>query len=711
MIIKRLKISDFLIFKDVDLDLSRVTVISVLGKWENDLRRSNGAGKSALLEAISFALFGITRSKLKEDIVRKGQKRALVDLTIQVGDNEIRVVRSKGSTNSAVLYINKKKSASGSKNVDAMLRTYLGIDQKIFDLIYFFKQNNHFQFLNSTPSERKTYLTKIFDFEQSERCLEVAKSKSNEIGDRILQIEGEMAFLEDEIDSSYDSYYFQEKIVDNEQLECSFLIKQEALLNIKEELRQAYQELLQLGPQFESFYSSIVGAIERLQLDLEENNTRQNEIKRELSFLENSLSKLSQKITDSTREYNSIVLGGNYKDVDNKIIEARNNIDEINEKMAQVDSQKKQLEVFLKNVLSKQNSRCVECGQIISKQHAHAMAQQYEPLIRDLSRRYDEFLEKKKTWQKVFDDLLGYRERRQKKNSVFQILNSRKEEYVRLKDDVDKKNKVLESLHEKFVEIQTQLEKKRAEKDNIDVVAVWNQFQKRKVLYENMLSTIEKQLVDISGSISSAISERKRFVEKINERKRLESKLTKLKSELNQLKVDQVVFGKLINIFGKNGLQAIIIDNIVGLIEQFANEILTRMSTRFKVSLDTLKQKQDGELKETLDINVYDNNVKRALETYSGGERTLINLSLRLALSRVISSIHDVQVDCVFLDEILASLDDVNREEALKIIKFLSKSFVQVFIISHTDNIKAFIPDSLLVKRFEDFSEVEVKNG
>jgi exonuclease SbcC len=125
----------------------------------------------------------------------------------------------------------------------------------------------------------------------------------------------------------------------------------------------------------------------------------------------------------------------------------------------------------------------------------------------------------------------------------------------------------------------------------------------------------------------------------------------------------------------------------------------------------TQKETKAGEQRETLDIVVFDNGVEKPFENYSGGEQTIINLAIRLALSRIISSLHGVQMQSLFLDEVLAELDEVNREEAIKVIAYLSKSFEQIFVISHTDEVKDIIDSSILVERYESHSEVRITDG
>jgi len=130
------------------------------------------------------------------------------------------------------------------------------------------------------------------------------------------------------------------------------------------------------------------------------------------------------------------------------------------------------------------------------------------------------------------------------------------------------------------------------------------------------------------------------------------------------------------------------------------------MQTRFVIELKTQKQTKSGEERESLDILIYDGAGVRAFESYSGGERTLINLALRLALSKAISAMHGVSIQSLFMDEVFGALDEVNREEVVKVLSFLSRSFAQVLVVSHTDQVKDVIDSGIVIRRYDDWSDI-----
>jgi exonuclease SbcC len=94
----------------------------------------------------------------------------------------------------------------------------------------------------------------------------------------------------------------------------------------------------------------------------------------------------------------------------------------------------------------------------------------------------------------------------------------------------------------------------------------------------------------------------------------------------------------------------------------------------------------------TLKIKDNFNGVHESIEVLSGGDKTALGMALRLAISELMSKIRPIKespkknpkVDILLLDEPLAALDATRRERILKhLIK--SKTFSQIFLITHTD--------------------------
>ena len=86
MIPTRLTLRNFMCYRDeATLDLRTVRVACVSG--------DNGAGKSALLDAITWALWGKTRASAERELMTLGATEMSVAFQFLLGDQEYRVLR------------------------------------------------------------------------------------------------------------------------------------------------------------------------------------------------------------------------------------------------------------------------------------------------------------------------------------------------------------------------------------------------------------------------------------------------------------------------------------------------------------------------------------------------------------------------------------------------------------------------------------------
>lgn len=124
-----------------------------------------GAGKSSILEGISFALFGtfpaIERRKIKiENIIRLNEPTAKVVLEFEWNGNNYRVERTterskKGSSSAAEIYKNNSLAEHGQAAVSIYIQNLIGVDYDLFTRAIYSEQNNIDYFLNIDPRHRK----------------------------------------------------------------------------------------------------------------------------------------------------------------------------------------------------------------------------------------------------------------------------------------------------------------------------------------------------------------------------------------------------------------------------------------------------------------------------------------------------------------------------------------------------------------------------
>ena len=82
-----LKLTNFMPYHNAELNFSGIHIGCLTG--------DNGAGKSSILDAITWALWGRSRSKRDDELVHQGQTEMQVEFTFGLGNNVYRVIRGR----------------------------------------------------------------------------------------------------------------------------------------------------------------------------------------------------------------------------------------------------------------------------------------------------------------------------------------------------------------------------------------------------------------------------------------------------------------------------------------------------------------------------------------------------------------------------------------------------------------------------------------
>ena len=125
--------------------------------------------------------------------------------------------------------------------------------------------------------------------------------------------------------------------------------------------------------------------------------------------------------------------------------------------------------------------------------------------------------------------------------------------------------------------------------------------------------------------------------------------------------------------FSTNGLLAYKIENLVKDLEQLTNEYLAELSDgRFSLSFVVTNDK--------LNVEITDNGKIVDILALSSGELARVNTSTLLAIRKLMSSISSSRINTLFLDEVIAVLDDNGRE---KLVEILLQEELKTYIVSH----------------------------
>ncbi len=180
-----------------------------------------------------------------------------------------------------------------------------------------------------------------------------------------------------------------------------------------------------------------------------------------------------------------------------------------------------------------------------------------------------------------------------------------------------------------------------------------------------------------------------------------------LAATLAQTRDDAGVYADLVTAFGKNGVQAMLIEEAIPQIQDEANRLLERMTDgQMTVSLETQKQTKKGETAETLEIKIGDQLNTRRYEMFSGGEAFRVNFALRIALSRLLAHRSGARLQTLVIDEGFGSQDGKGRERLVEAINSIQSDFEKIMVITHVDDLKDAFPQRVDIVKDERGSHI-----
>ncbi|MDF0555769.1 AAA family ATPase [Kamptonema sp. UHCC 0994] len=152
------------------------------------------------------------------------------------------------------------------------------------------------------------------------------------------------------------------------------------------------------------------------------------------------------------------------------------------------------------------------------------------------------------------------------------------------------------------------------------------------------------------------------------------------------------VYQELSQAFGKNGIQALMIENVLPQLEAETNQILSRLSAnQLHVQFITQRaaaSKKATKLIETLDILIADARGTRPYETYSGGEAFRINFAIRLALARLLAQRAGTALQMLIIDEGFGTQDSEGCDRLIAAINAIAPDFECILAVTHVPHLR-----------------------
>ena len=202
---------------------------------------------------------------------------------------------------------------------------------------------------------------------------------------------------------------------------------------------------------------------------------------------------------------------------------------------------------------------------------------------------------------------------------------------------------------------------------------------------------------------TDALVRRGRAEEALARLEQIAAELREQEARRDELTARAGAYDDLTAAFGKNGIQALIIEDAIPQLEADANELLSRLTeSRLTLRLQLQEGRRDrrtGLPSEELDIKIGDEIGTRAYETFSGGEAFRVNFALRIALSKLLARRSGAPLPILFIDEGFGSLDASGQERLTQAIQSIQDDFKKIIVITHIDQIKEAFPSRIEVAK------------
>lgn len=230
------------------------------------------------------------------------------------------------------------------------------------------------------------------------------------------------------------------------------------------------------------------------------------------------------------------------------------------------------------------------------------------------------------------------------------------------------------------------------------------------------LQQLEQQIRQRREQLDAQIVHLGRLQQQQQQQAVLQEQTITLQKELQAVRHQQRIYQELVQAFGKNGIQALMIENVLPQLEAETNHILGRLSAnQLHVQFVTqragkgkAKVAKEIRLIDTLDIVIADARGTRPYETYSGGEAFRVNFAIRLALAKLLAQRSGTALQLLIIDEGFGTQDQEGCDRLVAAINAIAPDFACILTITHMPHFKEAFQARIEVHKGEEGSQISL---
>lgn len=400
-------IKNFLSIGENSVSLNFSKGINLITGDNLDNGTRNGVGKSSIIEAIYWCLFGKTIREIKNDkiIHNKTKKECEVSLFIDIVNhdksvNSYHIKRFLGPSKIQIYCDNKDVTLSTIPNNDDFIKTLLGANEDLFNNAVIMTANNTLPFMAQKKIDKRKFLEGVFNL--------------NVFTDMLLKTRSDFNEIKKEND-----------------IKCNDFVNQQKNLEIFEKQSKKYQD--QKIDKIKNFNLTIENIKSDIK-NLEKQNTDISDITKKIQTAQEKLVQANDLLNTKEEE----------------IVQLNNKHTEIKFKLEQLQKERTSL-------LQKKET-CPVCNRAYSDNEIQIVKDKNDQIEKDLQE-----LSEIKT--KLFNDLQKQNNKKiEIKNAITQI-NEKIKELEKLKNVTEAKDEKIKELHNKIKEYQKFVSDLEKEKD------------------------------------------------------------------------------------------------------------------------------------------------------------------------------------------------------------------------------------------------------
>ena len=352
----------------------------------------------------------------------------------------------------------------------------------------------------------------------------------------------------------------------------------------------------------------------------------------------------------------------------------------------------------LENKIEKEQKKLTFKTNELSEQQKTLECQKKDKLITFESN--PEIIEQKKSleaYELQLNDIVYKPEEHENSHKQLKNIEEKINQYQKNLEQIALQEKRKQEIHKLCKTLKNYKKKKKVLNQKIIPFIYLEKRQQIFVVKENEL---EEQATVINKKKEALFQEKGKLDQQCKKRIELEKELTDYKNKIKQLNEIIEDYQTIATATGKDGIQALLIQEVIPEIEQEANMLLSKLTdNQAQIYIESLRDLKKGGTKETLDIKISDPIGMRPYELFSGGEAFRIDFALRIAISKLLAKRAGTSLQTLIIDEGFGSQDEEGLAYIMDAIYKIQDDFAKVIIVSHLTSMKELFPVHFMVEK------------